>query len=294
MAIKLTEKFIGFVDIMGFKSLMARAEAGAGLSHDELFEIAKLLGSEKDRADRLKSGSKICPHAPYIRRDVDFQITQQFDCAVISTEISPAGVVNLIWHCATACLVLLQKGLMCRGYIKRGLIYHTEKSVYGPGHVDVVEREKQVSFFKIDANESGTPFIEIDKSVTDYVAAQSDSCVKEMVGRMVKSEGDLTAIFPFKRLNHSFMIGGFGLPKFDPEKEKRSVNVVRDWIRRMQQDVKSFVDPNNAAAVRKANHYLRILDQQLVACDETEKAIDMLGKPFPSGTFTKKNFPGLF
>jgi dsDNA-specific endonuclease/ATPase MutS2 len=115
MAIELTEKFIGFVDIMGFKSLMARAEVNAGLSHDELFEIAKLLGTEKDRADRIKHGSKICPHAPYLDRDVDFHVTQQFDCAVISTEISPAGVVNLIWHCATACLNLLGKGVMCRG-----------------------------------------------------------------------------------------------------------------------------------------------------------------------------------
>jgi hypothetical protein len=294
MTIQLKESFIGFVDIMGFKSLMERAEASAGLSHDELFEISKLLGSERDRADRVKYGSRICPQAPYVNRDVDFQITQKFDCAVISTEISPAGVVNLIWHCATACLMLLQKGLMCRGYIKRGSIYHTEKYVYGPGHVDVVEKEKQVSFFKMEADEIGTPFIEIDKSVTDYVATQPDACVKEMIGRMVKSEGDLTAIFPFKRLNHSFMIGGFGRPKFDPEKERDSVNVVRGWIRRMQNDVKSFVDPNKPGAVRKANHYLRILDQQLVACDETEKAIDMLSKPFPHGTFTKKDFPALF
>src|ERR1044072_6833255 len=109
MTILLKDSFIGFVDIMGFKSLMTRAEAGAGLSHDELFEISKLLGSEKDRADRVKYGSRICPQAPYISRDVDFQITQKFDCAVISTEVSPAGVLNLIWHCATACIVLLQK-----------------------------------------------------------------------------------------------------------------------------------------------------------------------------------------
>lgn len=281
MPIELTEKFIGFVDIMGFKSLMAHAETGIGLSHDELFEISKLLGSEKDRASRVNSGSKICPCAPYISPDVDFHVTQQFDCAVVSTEVSPAGVVNLIWHCATACLELLGKGLMCRGYIKRGLIYHTEKAVYGPGHVAVVEREKQVSFFKVDADESGTPFIEIDKSVTDYVATQPDSCVREMVGRMVKTEGNLTAIFPFKRLNHSFMIGGRGLPKFDPEKERKSVNVVRGWIRRMQADIKNFVDPNNKAAVAKGNHYLRILDQQLAACDETERVIDALCQPFP-------------
>jgi hypothetical protein len=59
MAMQLTEKFIGFLDIIGFKSLMARAEAGNGITHAELFDIVKLLGSEKDRAERIKYGSKI-------------------------------------------------------------------------------------------------------------------------------------------------------------------------------------------------------------------------------------------
>ena len=48
---QLTEKFMGFFDIVGFKSLMARADAGNGMTHAELFDIVKLLGSEKDRAE---------------------------------------------------------------------------------------------------------------------------------------------------------------------------------------------------------------------------------------------------
>jgi hypothetical protein len=262
MPIELSEKFIGFVDIMGFKSLMARADAGNGMSHSELFDILKLLGSDKDRAERIKYGSKICPQAPCLQRDVDFHITQQFDCAVVSAELSPAGAINVIWHCSVACLELLSKGLMCRGYIKRGLIYHTEKDVFGPGHVDVVEKEKQVSFFKGDNDKSGTPFIEVDKTVVNYIATQPDACVREVVGRMVRTEGDLTAIYPFKRLNHSFMIGGFGMPKYDPEKERQSLNNVRGWIRRMKRDVESYIDPGNTAAVVKGSHYLKILDQQ--------------------------------
>lgn len=70
MTIELTEKFIGFVDIMGFKSLMTRADADNGITHSELFDILKLLGSEKDRASRLKHGSKICPHAPYMHTTI--------------------------------------------------------------------------------------------------------------------------------------------------------------------------------------------------------------------------------
>ncbi len=182
---------------------------------------------------------------------------------------------------------------MCRGYIKRGLIYHTEKVVFGPGQVDVVEREKQVSFFKGDNDKSGTPFIEVDKNVVDYIATQPDACVKKMVGRMVRTERDLTAIYPFKRLNHSFTIGGFGMPKFDPEKERQSLNNVRGWIRSMKHDVESYIDPGNTAAIVKGNHYLKILDQQLGGCDETEKAIDAFNRPFQTKTYNKTNFPGL-
>jgi hypothetical protein len=293
MTIQLTDKIIGFVDIMGFKSLMARADTGNGMSHSELFDIVKLLGSDKDRAERIKYGSKICPEAPCVRRDVDFHITQQFDCAVVSAELSPAGAINVISHCWGTCLALLSKGLMCRGYIKRGLVYHTEKDVFGPGHVDVVESEKQVSFFKSDSDKSGTPFIEVDKGVVDYVATQPDACVKEMVGRMVRTEGGVTAIFPIKRLNHSFMIGGFGMPKFDPQKEKDSLNNVRRSNRRMKREVESYIDPTNESAVAKGRHYITMLDQQLVACDESERVIDMLGQPFPSRTYNKKDFPGL-
>jgi hypothetical protein len=287
MAIQLSDKFIGFVDIMGFKSLMARADTGSGLSHSELFDLLKLLGSDADRAELFKYGSKICPHAPFLQRDVDFHITQQFDCAVVSAELSPAGAINVISHCWAACLKLLSKGLMCRGYIKRGLIYHTEKDVFGPGHVDVVENEKQVSFFKDDNDKSGTPFIEVDKGVVDYIATQPDACVKEMASPMLRTEGGLTAIFPVKRLNHSFMIGGFGLPKFDPAKEMASLNNVRESIRRMKRDVEGYVDQDNASAIAKGRHYIRMLDQQLLACDETERAIDMLGQPFPSGPLTR-------
>jgi hypothetical protein len=293
MNIELTEKFIGFVDIMGFKSLMARADAGAGITHSQLFEMSKLLGSDKDRADRVQYGSKICPQAPFLHRDLNFHVTQQFDCVVVSAELSPLGAINVLWHCWTACLQLLLKGVMCRGYIKRGLVYHSEKDVFGPGHIDVVEKEKQVSIFKNDSEKSGTPFIEVDPGVVHYIAVQPDACVKEMAGRMIQTEGNLTAIFPFKRLNHSFVIGGFGMPKFDPEKEKASLNNVRASILRMKKDVESYIDATNQSAVAKGEHYIRMLNQQLTACDETERTIDDLNRPFPSRTYDKKDFPGL-
>lgn len=278
------EKFIAFVDVLGWRSLVRRAEEGQDLTLAELTEILNALGTQKDRKQYETYGPTTCPEAPRIRDDLAFQISQASDCAVVSSEISPAGVINLISHCWKACTTLLTKGIMCRGYIKRGQIYHTEQQQIGTGLSDVVEREKVVSIFKMDSDERGTPFIEIDRDVIQYVEHQPDECVKEMFSRMVRQEGDVGAIFPFQRLNHQLNLGGFGL-EFDPERERDSVNNMRSCIRSMRKQVELNVDPSNESARRKGAHYIRILDTQLVACDKTEEAIQLLMQPFPSGRF---------
>ena len=121
-----------------------------------------MLGSEENQTEIQKSGARLCPHAPCIARNIDFQIFQAFDSVVVSTEVSPLGVINLLWHCSSACIRLLTKGIMCRGYIKKGLIHHRGSEVYGSAHVDAVAKEKTVSFHKESADERGTPFIEVD------------------------------------------------------------------------------------------------------------------------------------
>lgn len=275
------EKFIVFVDILGWKSHVQAAEEGRGMALSELSEVVKALGTDEDRKHFEKYGPTTCPEAPRLSKDMDFRITPASDCAIISAEVSPAGLINLVSHCWTACFKLLSKGIMCRGYIKRGQIYHTDEHQFGTGLSDAVEQEKLVSIFKNDTAERGTPFIEVDREVIQYVKAQPDECVKEMFSRLVETDGDLAAIFPFKRLNHSFMIGGFDT-KFDSEKERASLNVVRGWIHKMKEEVSRRIDRSNESAVRKGDHYIRMLDAQLVACDRTEEMIDRLMEPFPT------------
>ncbi len=272
-----TEKFIAFVDILGFKSLVSASEAGQGLPLKELYEAPSLLGTEEDRKDIEKYGPTTCPAAPRLQNDLDFMITQASDGVILSTEVSPAGVINLIAHCFKANIKLLRKGLMCRGYINQGKIYHTKDRQIGSGLNDAVERERQVEIFKTDVEERGTPFIEIDLGVVAYVKNQPDECVKTMFSRMVKTEGDLTAVFPIQRLNHSFAIGG----TFDREKERASISVVRGWIDQMKQEVLRHVDKTDSKAVRRGNLYIRMLDAQRGECDKTEEMMDRLFTPFP-------------
>ena len=278
------EKFIGFVDIIGWKSLVSRAEEGQGITLADLTEILNALGTDEDRTHFETYGPTTCPAAPRLRHDLDFRITRASDCVVVSSEISPAGVINLVSHCWKACVTLLTRGIMCRGYIKRGNIFHTEDTEIGTGLNDVVEREKKVSIFRGDSDERGTPFIEIDVDVIQFVEHQPDECVKEMFSRMVSKEGELGAIFPFKRLDHQLNLGGFGI-QFDSGRERESVNNMRRCIQDMRNQVELNIDPSNESARRKGNHYIRMLEAQLEVSDKTKAAIDSLLQPFPADKY---------
>ena len=103
--------------------------------------------------------------------------------------------INLVFHCWSACFGLLSKGMMCRGYISRGNIHHSERRQLGTGLNNVVDGEKAVTIFKGEAEKRGTPFIELNESVLRYVDDQGDKCVKDMFACMVRREDNLAAIF---------------------------------------------------------------------------------------------------
>lgn len=272
--VTFTDKFVAFVDILGFRQLVTDAEQGKGLPLPDLLKLLEHLGTGKERARFDKYGPTCCPCAPRIEKNLDFRVTQISDCAIVSAEVSPAAAINVVSHCWGAVIELMNKGIMCRGYIKRGNVFHTDAQVMGSGYQNAYEAESRVSAFKREADERGTPYVEVDPEVSDYIAAQPDTCVKEMFGRMTKCDVDTVALFPFKRLQHSFTVAGFG-QKFDPDRERISNQNLRENIARMKEQVWSFVDQSNASALSKASHYIAALEAQMEACDRTDEAIRM-------------------
>ncbi len=280
--IEFKDKFIAFVDILGFKKMVEASEAGIGMPLPELLEILKMLDAPDGRKDFEKYGLTICPESAYIQRDLDFRVTQISDCVIVSSEVTPAGVINLVYYCWRVVINLLTKGIMCRGYITRGSIYHTDVQFIGSGYQKAYSKEREVDAFKREADERGTPFVEVDQSVCNYVRESGGACAKDMFSRFVKDDGGVMALFPFKRLSHSFG-GFFGSSKIDAEEEKRSNNNVRLWIENFKKQVSALVDHSNPNAVSKADHYIAALNAQLEVCKGTDEIIDKLNSPFPSG-----------
>jgi hypothetical protein len=282
--IDFADKFVAFLDILGFKKLVADAENGNGEGLAKAVAVLEEYGSTKKRLEFATYGPTTCPESQHTQRDLSFRSTSVSDCIVVSAEISPAGVINLVGHCWSAVLRLLQDGFMCRGYISRGKIFHTDGQFIGSGYQQAYENESKVAAFKRNADERGTPFVEVDRSVRDYVGT-CDSCVQEMFRRFVKDDGEVLALFPFQRLEHSFIIGDAWGQQFDPKKEQQSNNNLRIWLSQMKERVAAFVDNANPSAVSKAEHYIRALDAQLAVCDQTDNfLLSLMHSSFPIRT----------
>jgi len=278
---KFEEKFIAFIDVLGFKNMVNNSETGKGVALSELLDTLSKLGGQQDEHKFESYGPSTCPQSKYINKNLNFKVTQISDCVIISSELSPAGIINLISHCWGAVIELLMKGIMCRGYIIKGSIYHNGNQIIGSGYQNAFAKESGVTAFKREADERGTPFVEIDPFVCEYVKTSTDECVQEMFSRMVKTKNDVSALFPFKQLSHSFAIGGFG-QEFNHEKEKESNDKMRNRLISLKERVMNFVDPENERAVNKAKHYIHALNEQLLVCNRTDEFINALCLPFPA------------
>ena len=149
------------------------------------------------------------------------------------------------------------------------MISHSDTQFYGTGYQRAYASESNVAVFTRNADERGTPFVEIDSAVSIYID-QCDKCVQEIFRRFVKRDRDLVALFPFQALQHSFIIGDMFGHKFDIEKERQSNRNVRQWITDMKVRILTLVDKSNPSAISKSEHYIQALDDQLAVCESTE------------------------
>jgi len=276
------DKFIAFVDILGFKELVKRSEEGGDNAPtvEYILDLMGRFGSSKEE-DFARFGPTTCPCAPHNAVDLNFRATQISDCVVISAEASPAGLINLVHHCYKIAFRFLKVGHLCRGYITRGNIYHTDTQFFGTGYQCAYEyeRDRKVTAFQRDAADTGTPFIEIDPAVRSYVAEQPDSCVKTVFGRLTESDGRSTAISPFVALKT--MLNNAIDQDLDAEVLKGRVQMVCDNILRLLSQLENAKATADDGGRGKIEHIERKLREVLALKDKHLEMIDFLSQPFP-------------
>jgi hypothetical protein len=276
------DKFVAFIDILGFSDLVRQSEEGGpdAPTVEDLLALTKLLGDTAGRARFAERGPAACPHAPYISKDLGFRVNQFSDSVVVSAEVSPAGLINLLFHCFGIPTALLARGHLCRGYVTRGKIVHTDTQFFGSGLLRAVDGERRVSIFQIDAADSGTPFVELDSAVCDYIAAQDDSCVKTLYGRMVENDGRVTAISPFPALKK--IPAAVIRDDFDPARWKKQIGVSRTNLLQIVTRLENAETTATERGRAKIDHYKRKLAEVLAVKDRDDELMDRLASIYPA------------
>lgn len=270
------DKFVAFVDILGFKSRVEAAEGGSGDRLSDLLAICAELECKSHVQSIAAYGPIICPESRHESRDLDYRVTQISDCAIISTEISPAGIINLIEHISQSIIGLLEFGVMVRGYVTRGSIFHKHEQFIGAGYQNALTGEKSVRAFRMSENDGATPFVEVDPRVVRYIREETDACVAEMFERMarVDSTNDVTVLFPFQQLTN---VAGANIS--EPEKCKRSLDIVRIWIGSYKEKINFQAPTSDEVVNQKSKYYMKILDDLLAECDEIENFLKIMKEP---------------
>ena len=269
------DKFIAFFDILGFEAKVADSAGDEKLQLADLLGFCASLSQEGHAKDIASIGPMICPESRCVERNLAYRVTQISDCAIVSAEISPAGVINVLHHVASSVYALMTKGIMVRGYISRGDIYHTDHQVIGPGYLEALHKEKKVGAFGLPHDEDSTPFVEIDPAVVRYIKQETDACVQEMFKRMTKEDSTgIAVIFPFQRLT---AIAGGNI--MDAERCRKDLKIIREWIRVFLQRLDAHSPASSPEASQKAVYYKKLLEEQLGECDQIEDILRSLREP---------------
>lgn len=124
-----SEKYVAFLDILGFRDIV-RSTADHPTSTEqsaELLEVLKSMGRRRRGTDVVIGDG--------------FNFQQFSDSVVMSANCSPAGLDHLLNSIESLALQLLRKGLLLRGGIAKGQLYHDGNIVFGPAFLKAYELE---------------------------------------------------------------------------------------------------------------------------------------------------------
>ncbi len=193
------EKFVAFIDMLGFKAMIEEAEAGKGRSLVEIIRLADILKNDKNTLSIRECGATFLPNLRSLNFDLSVNVTQISDCVIISYEKSPAGAVNIISHCYQIYMKMLSFGILMRGFITRGPVYHTDKHIFGSGYQKAYAHERNTTFQSPEGF-FGTPFVEIDKDIISYIEENLSEKERRIAEKMYESINNVCALYPFKNI----------------------------------------------------------------------------------------------
>ena len=125
-------RYVAFVDILGFQEIINKSRNSAKLV-DELATVLKAMG-ERNTALEQALGE-------------DFRAQNFSDSIIMSEAVSAQGLSHLLYQVQELALRLLQQGLLIRGGISKGDLFHAGAAIFGPAFIEAYRLESNVANF---------------------------------------------------------------------------------------------------------------------------------------------------
>ena len=159
-----TEKYVAFVDILGFGDLVERA-----------------ADDPVRRLDIVRALETVYEIKPPTKAQTGLQAQNFSDSLILSADLTPDGLWHLLLTLDKLSWNLLSAGILARGGVARGGIHHDNRIVFGPGVNEAYRLESRIA--KVPRVILGRPVIE---DAVTY--AQSDEIAKSYVSRLLRDD----------------------------------------------------------------------------------------------------------
>jgi len=124
------ERIIAFVDILGFKAIVN--------------------GNNAEKVKEILTIPKNYFYNQPIKKYRNIQISLFSDSIIISFLYTEEhAVYNLLLDLQNILIEFIYKGVVCRGFIKKGNVYHDQNFLFGPAFNEAYDFEKKMKYPKI-------------------------------------------------------------------------------------------------------------------------------------------------
>ncbi len=132
------QRAVAFLDVLGFKQVVSEAEA-APSAPNKLVALHTVVNSHvKWDNSRLKPEVPEEAHPKYIFISDSIIISVPFKVLIDGVD----GLDILVVKCTEVSQKILELGLLVRGGISIGNVWHDEANIFGSGYIDAYETEK--------------------------------------------------------------------------------------------------------------------------------------------------------
>lgn len=161
----LEDRFVAFVDILGFKSIVDRIEQENNEDNKELKIIKSILNFMDEEANNpnysidlpIYESSK---EGLVVKELGDPRLTYVSDCIIISAEPTSDGFKALSRKIHKITSDLSFDGVFCRGAITKGKLFHRNKILFGNSYIKAYQLEGSIAIF---------PRVIVDPEIVEFL-----------------------------------------------------------------------------------------------------------------------------